>query len=115
MLARHNLDAGEAARGSRLIIALILVALATLLATKLTFEEWLEQRRTIGVLAAEQALHFGLGAEALAADVLSQTAQGGGGAAGPRTPAPKAPKAAKRAARRSPWPSPGRNPPSHCR
>jgi general secretion pathway protein K len=55
-----------------LIIALILVALATILATKLSFDGWLERRRTLGVLAAEQALHFGLGAEALAADALTQ-------------------------------------------
>jgi general secretion pathway protein K len=59
-------------QGVALIIALILVALATILATKLSFDSWLEQRRTFGVLAAEQALHFGLGAEALAADVLGQ-------------------------------------------
>lgn len=62
-------------RGVALLIALILVALATILATKLTFDGWLEQRRTLGVLAAEQALHFGMGAEALAADVLSQDLQ----------------------------------------
>ena len=62
-------------RGVALIIALILVALATILATKLTFDGFLERRRTIGVLAAEQALHFGMGAEALAADVLTQDAQ----------------------------------------
>jgi general secretion pathway protein K len=62
-------------RGVALIIALILVALATILATKLTFDGYLERRRAIGVLAAEQALHFGLGAEALAADVLLQDAQ----------------------------------------
>ena len=62
-------------RGVALIIALILVALATILASKLTFDGFLERRRAIGVLAAEQALHFGLGAEALAADVLAQDAQ----------------------------------------
>ena len=62
-------------RGVALLIALILVALATILATKLTFDGWLEQRRAVGVLAAEQAFHFSLGAEALAADVLSQDAQ----------------------------------------
>ena len=60
-------------RGVALIIALILVALATILATKLTFDGWLERQRTVGILAAEQALHFGMGAEALAADVLNQT------------------------------------------
>src|ERR1700730_16851389 len=59
-------------QGVALIIALILVALATILATKLSFDGWLERRRTLGVLAAEQAVHFGLGAEALAADVLDQ-------------------------------------------
>jgi general secretion pathway protein K len=58
-----------------LIIALILVALATILATKLTFDGFLERRRAIGVLAAEQALHFGMGAEALAADALAQDLQ----------------------------------------
>jgi general secretion pathway protein K len=62
-------------RGVALIIALILVALATILATKLTFDGFLERRRTIGVLAAEQALHFGMGAEALAADALAQDQQ----------------------------------------
>jgi general secretion pathway protein K len=62
-------------RGVALIIALILVALATILATKLTFDGFLERRRAIGVMAAEQALHFGLGAEALAADALAQDQQ----------------------------------------
>jgi general secretion pathway protein K len=59
--------------GVALIIALILVALATILATKLSFDGWLERQRAVGTLAAEQALHFGMGAEALAADVLSQS------------------------------------------
>jgi general secretion pathway protein K len=62
-------------RGVALIIALVLVALATILATKLSFDGFLELRRTTGVLAAEQALHFGMGAEALAADVLVQDLQ----------------------------------------
>jgi general secretion pathway protein K len=62
-------------RGVALIIALILVALATILATKLSFDGFLELRRTTGVLAAEQALHFGMGAEALAADALVQDLQ----------------------------------------
>jgi general secretion pathway protein K len=62
-------------RGVALIIALILVALATILATKLTFDGFLERRRAIGVLAAEQALQFGMGAEALAAEALAQDAQ----------------------------------------
>jgi len=75
---RYDLQSGRRPAGRRqqrgvaLIIALILVALATILATKLSFDGWLERRRTLGVLAAEQAVHFGLGAEALAADVLGQ-------------------------------------------
>jgi general secretion pathway protein K len=63
-------------RGVALIIALILVALAAILATKLTFDGWLERRRTIAIIATEQAYQFGLGAEALAADALSLSAQG---------------------------------------
>jgi general secretion pathway protein K len=62
-------------RGVALIIALILVALAAILATKVSYDGYLERRRTIGVLAAEQALHFAMGAEALAADVLTQDLQ----------------------------------------
>jgi general secretion pathway protein K len=65
-------------RGVALIIALVLVALAAILATKLSFDGFLEQRRTVGVLAAEQALHFAMGAEALAADVLVQDLQSSG-------------------------------------
>ena len=78
MKRAHRMTAPACARRQRgvaLIIALVLVALATILATKLSFDGFLEQRRTLGVLAAEQALHFGLGAEALAADVLLQAAQ----------------------------------------
>jgi general secretion pathway protein K len=60
-------------RGVALIIALMLVALATILATKVTFDGWIERRRTMGMLAAEQALQFGMGAEALAADALTQS------------------------------------------
>jgi general secretion pathway protein K len=65
----------QAQRGVALIIALILVALAAILATKLTFDGWLERRRTIGIIASEQAFQFGLGAEALAADVIGQIGQ----------------------------------------
>ncbi len=59
-------------RGVALIIALILVALATILATKLSFDGFMERQRTVGVLAGDQAVQFGLGAEALAADILTQ-------------------------------------------
>jgi general secretion pathway protein K len=63
-------------RGVALIIALILVALAAILATKLSFDGWIERRRAIGIMATEQAFYFGMGAEALAADVLTQSMQG---------------------------------------
>jgi general secretion pathway protein K len=66
-------------QGVALLIALVLVALATILATKLTFDGYIERRRAVGILAAEQAIQFGLGAEALAGDALTQTAQSGGG------------------------------------
>jgi general secretion pathway protein K len=60
-------------RGVALIIALILVALAAILATKLTFDGFMERQRTVGILAGDQAMQFGFGAEALAADILTQT------------------------------------------
>lgn len=63
-------------RGVALIIALILVALAAILATKLSFDSWIERRRAVSIMATEQAFHFGMGAEALAADVLTQSMQG---------------------------------------
>jgi general secretion pathway protein K len=63
-------------RGVALIIALVLVALAAILATKLMFDGWIERRRAIGIIATEQAFHFGLGAEALAGDVLTQSLSG---------------------------------------
>jgi general secretion pathway protein K len=62
-------------RGVALIIALILVSLATILAWKIGYQGYLERRRSIGMLAAEQAVQFGMGAEALAADVLSRDMQ----------------------------------------
>jgi general secretion pathway protein K len=76
--ANHGWPSRRRQRGVALIIALVLVALATILATKMTFDGFLERRRAIGVMAAEQAMQFGLGAEALAADALAQDAQTSG-------------------------------------
>lgn len=64
-------------RGVALIIAMVLMALATILAVKIGFGGYIERKRTTSVLAAEQALQFAMGAEALAADVLNQDAQSG--------------------------------------
>ncbi|HVC02428.1 MAG TPA: type II secretion system minor pseudopilin GspK [Steroidobacteraceae bacterium] len=62
-------------RGVALIIALVIVALATVLAWKVGFDSYLERQRTLAILSVEQAMQFGLGAEALAADVLSRQLQ----------------------------------------
>ena len=74
---RRPLPGPRRQRGVALIIALILVALATILATKLSYDGWLERRRTIGIIATEQAYLFGTGAEALAADALNAIGQTG--------------------------------------
>jgi general secretion pathway protein K len=62
-------------RGVALIIALILVSLATILAWKISYDGYLERRRSTGMLGAEQAFEFGLGAEALGAYALVQDLQ----------------------------------------
>ncbi|MBS0612415.1 MAG: type II secretion system minor pseudopilin GspK [Proteobacteria bacterium] len=62
-------------RGVALIIALVLMALATILAVKVGFGGYVERKRTTSMLAAEQAYQFAMGAEALAADVLIQDLQ----------------------------------------
>jgi len=72
---RAGVRPARAQRGVALLIALVLVALATILATKLSFDGWIERRRTVAIIATEQAYQFGLGAEALAADVLGQIGQ----------------------------------------
>jgi general secretion pathway protein K len=69
---RHPAIMRRRQKGVALLIALILVALAAILATKLTFDGFMERQRTVGVLAGEQARQFGMGAEALAADILTQ-------------------------------------------
>jgi general secretion pathway protein K len=70
-MMRRSLTRGRQ-KGVALIIALILVALAAILATKLSFDGYMERQRTVGVLAGDQAMQFGLAAEALAADILTQ-------------------------------------------
>ena len=62
-------------RGVALIIALVLMALATILAVKVGFGGYVERKRTMAMLTAEQAYQFAMGAEALAADALAQDAQ----------------------------------------
>lgn len=61
-------------RGVALITAVLIVALATILATQIGFDSALEQRRSAGVLLLDQAFEVGLGAEAWAASFLKDDA-----------------------------------------
>lgn len=57
-------------RGVALITAILIVALATILATQIGFDGALAQRRSTTVLILDQAYQVGLGAEAWAASYL---------------------------------------------
>jgi len=61
-------------RGVALIIALVVVALATLLSTRIGVDSRMDQRRATNLLAQEQAFDLALGAEAWAIEVLKQDA-----------------------------------------
>jgi general secretion pathway protein K len=58
-------------RGVALITAIVLVAIATMLATHVFTRAALDVRRTAGLVAMDQGWHVALGAEAWAAEVLS--------------------------------------------
>ena len=58
------------ARGVALIIALVVVALATILATRVGAQSMLDQRRAATLLAQEQGFEVALGAEAWAIEIL---------------------------------------------
>ena len=58
--------------GVALVTAILLVAIATMLATKLAWDNRVSMRRTEMILEMEQARLFALGAEAVAIDVLRQ-------------------------------------------
>ncbi|MBA3564014.1 MAG: type II secretion system minor pseudopilin GspK [Gammaproteobacteria bacterium] len=61
---------GTCQRGVAAITAILMVALATIIAVSLVWENHLDQRRTGSLLAMDQALMVALGAEAWAADIL---------------------------------------------
>jgi general secretion pathway protein K len=65
MLARRQ-------RGVALITAVLIVALATILATRIAFDGALEQRRSSTAMLLDQAYLVGLGAEAWAASYLKK-------------------------------------------
>lgn len=59
-------------RGVALIMAIVLVALATVLAVRIGTRAALDLRRTAGLVALDQGWHVALGAEAWAAEVLRE-------------------------------------------
>ena len=61
---------GARERGVALLTAVLIVALATILATEIGFRSALEQRRGIGLLLLDQGFQVSLGAEAWAAKYL---------------------------------------------
>lgn len=62
-------------RGTALITAMLVVALATAIAASLTWDLFLDQRRAFGRIAVDQGLMYGLGAEAWAKKILRDDAQ----------------------------------------
>jgi general secretion pathway protein K len=63
---------GTRQRGVALITAVVLVAIATIAATSIAFNNAMTARRGVAVFAAEQALRFAEGAEAMAAYALRE-------------------------------------------
>ncbi len=63
-------------RGVALIMAVLMVALATMLAVSVATEGYMDQRRNATLLLLDQAYEMGLGAEALAAETLRDDAAG---------------------------------------
>jgi general secretion pathway protein K len=62
-------------RGVALIMAVLIVALATMLAVNVTFRGMMDQRRSANMFALDQGFEVALGAEAWAADILRKDAQ----------------------------------------
>ncbi len=62
-------------RGTALITAILVVAIATSIAAALTWDLFLDQRRAFGRVTVDQGLMYALGAEAWAAKVLRDDAQ----------------------------------------
>lgn len=74
------------ARGVALIIALVVVALATVLATRIGAQSALDQRRGATMLAQQQAFEVAMGAEDWAMEVLLESKQ-----RSPQTDSPEQP------------------------
>ena len=66
------MNAIESQRGVAIVLAIIVVAIGTIIAVGLTWRGTLDFRRTESALAADQGLMYVQGAEAWAADILQQ-------------------------------------------
>ncbi|MFN8604459.1 MAG: type II secretion system minor pseudopilin GspK [Candidatus Binatia bacterium] len=75
MSARAGIAVRAGQRGVALIMAVLIVALATMLAVGVVYRGVLDQRRTGTLLAMDQAFQIALGAEAWAADFLQRDLQ----------------------------------------
>jgi general secretion pathway protein K len=75
MRARRHRSPPSSQRGVALIMAVLIVALATILAVNVTFRGMVDQRRSANLFALDQGYEVALGAEAWAADILRQDAQ----------------------------------------
>ncbi|HKQ81728.1 MAG TPA: type II secretion system minor pseudopilin GspK [Steroidobacteraceae bacterium] len=74
-MSAHRLP--RAQRGVALIMAVLIVALATILAVDVGFKAYLDQRRAATSFALEQAFEVAKGAEAWAADILKEDGASG--------------------------------------
>lgn len=72
MRPRHSavLPGKRGQRGVALIMAVLIVALATILAAEVGFKGYLDQRRTINTFSLDQSFEIALGGEAWASDAL---------------------------------------------
>ena len=75
MRRRNNASLPARQRGVALIMAVLIVALATILAVNVTFRGMVDQRRSANLFALDQGFQVALGAEAWAADILRKDAQ----------------------------------------
>jgi general secretion pathway protein K len=62
-------------QGVALITAILIVTIATLIATNMVWDQYLQMRRTESMLAQEQALLYALGAESIAINLLIEDRQ----------------------------------------
>lgn len=69
------MDSRRHERGTALITAILVVALATAIAASLTWDLFLDQRRAFGRVTVDQGLMYSLGAEAWAKKILRDDAQ----------------------------------------